>query len=286
MRRRARWRGRIPIAGSGRHDGDFYTAWKWDDTAWSGGNTGDGCALFTNDADDNANYVVCATIGGNPASLQTITVYSCSDKRDDRCTNPVVLGSPTGSASTYCSLDSGAAGTFDTNDTLIVCNITDIGAALTPPVALSGLQLLNCCSYPSQEPNSDPSDCVLEEPAPQAVTVNTDSRGSVFGNWSATIKDTATLTPAGTGSVTFELHTNSTCTAPVAGSSSTDTSAPFAATDVAVSGSGSGTFEYWWKVTYNPDPTVPFCAGDEVLLVGDPDALEKVRELFEAGTTS
>lgn len=35
-------------------------------------------------------------------------------------------------------------------------------------------------------------------------------------------------------------------------------------------------------VTYTPDPTLPFCAGDEVLLVGDPDALEKAREIFQA----
>ena len=27
----------------------FYTAWKWDDTSWSGSNTGDACSLFNTD---------------------------------------------------------------------------------------------------------------------------------------------------------------------------------------------------------------------------------------------
>lgn len=34
-------------------------------------------------------------------------------------------------------------------------------------------------------------------------------------------------------------------------------------------------------VTYSPDPLTPFEVGDEVLLVGDTDALEKAREMFE-----
>ena len=34
-------------------------------------------------------------------------------------------------------------------------------------------------------------------------------------------------------------------------------------------------------VTYSPDPLAPFEAGDEVLLVGDTNALEKARSLFE-----
>ena len=255
------------------HDGSFYTAWKWDDTSWSGGNSGDGCALFTSDADENANVVICATIGGAPAQLQTITVYSCSDKRDERCTNPVLLGSPSGAASTYCSLSSSAPGQFGGTDTQIVCNVTAIGAALTPPLATGTLQLTNSCSYPSQEPNSDPSDCVLEEPVPVAVTVSTDSDGSVVGAWAATINDTASLSVADpAGSVAFELHTNATCTALVAGSGSSDSDATggYDAAPVAVSGTGEGTFEYWWKVTYTPGPgftgpAQPLC-GEKVTL--------------------
>jgi hypothetical protein len=101
------------------------------------------------------------------------------------------------------------------------------------------------------------------------VTLNTDSRASTIATWSATVSDTATLTPAGTGSVTFGLYSDSTCATLVTGSASTDTSAPFAATDVTVSGTTEGTFEYWWKVTYTADPgfiaPAPLC-GEKVTI--------------------
>ena len=36
--------------------------WGWDDTATSGANTLDGCALFDSDADGFANYSFCVTV--------------------------------------------------------------------------------------------------------------------------------------------------------------------------------------------------------------------------------
>ena len=71
--------------------GDFYTAWKWDDTAWSGSNTGDACSLFDTDADGNANFAVCLTIA-KPAIETSTRVYSCDDTRPDRCTGSVLRG--------------------------------------------------------------------------------------------------------------------------------------------------------------------------------------------------
>jgi len=35
-------------------------------------------------------------------------------------------------------------------------------------------------------------------------------------------------------------------------------------------------------VTYSPEPNTVFEVGDEVLLVGDADALEKARSYFES----
>jgi hypothetical protein len=253
------------------HDGAFYTAWKWDDTSWSGGNTGDGCALFTNDADDNANVVICATIGGAPAQLQTITVYSCSDKRDERCTNPVLRGTLTSSLSTYCQLTNPADGQFDSADTQIVCNVTAIVAAVN--LSAGTLTLTNSCSYPSQEPNSDPSDCVLQEPAPVAVTVSTDSRGSAITTWSATLNDTASISGGGTGSISFALYSDSSCTTLVAGSGNTDSTAPYNSLDVVIDNTdvtGNGPWTFYWKVTYAPDagftgPAQPLC-GEAVVI--------------------
>lgn len=239
---------------SGFDGGDFFSAWKWDDTSFSGKNTGDGCSLFTSDGGDLVDYAVCGTIGTKNAVLQTITVYSCNDTRPDRCAGPTLLATFT-TGSQYCNVSNSAPGQFgDASDTLIYCNITDISEFFNPDLtALAGSSLLNTCSYPSREPNSDPSDCVLEVPANVDVSLSTTSSGTM--SWDATLSDTATLTPAGTGSVTFKLYSGTPCSDDaITGnliSTYTDTSTPFAAQDVNVSGTGSA--NYFWTVTYNPD---------------------------------
>ena len=240
--------------------GDFFTAWKWDDTSFSGKNTGDGCSLFTSDGGEFVDFAVCATIGTKNAVLQTVTVYSCNDTRTERCAGPTLLDTFT-TGSTYCTICNSAPGQFnipptltDPSDTLISCNITDISETFDPDLtALAGSSLLNTCSYPSREPNSDPSDCVLEAPANTDVNLSTTSDGTM--SWDATLTDEATLTPAGTGSVTFKLYSCTPCSDDATTgnlvSSYTDTSSPFAALPVAVSGTGSA--NYFWTVTYNPD---------------------------------
>ena len=47
--------------------------WNWDDTAWSGNNTGDACSLFDTDvpADGFANYSLCVTV---PAFVAGLTI--------------------------------------------------------------------------------------------------------------------------------------------------------------------------------------------------------------------
>ena len=48
--------------------------WSWDEISWSGNNTGDACALFDTDADGMANYAVCVTVTGSPATqLDTVS---------------------------------------------------------------------------------------------------------------------------------------------------------------------------------------------------------------------
>src|SRR5262245_12239586 len=82
---------------------ELTVTWNLDDTAWSGSNTGDACALFDTDGDHNANYGLCVTvIGGPPAVIKpgTPKLYSCADTRPDRCVGSVPI---TGFAST-CSV--------------------------------------------------------------------------------------------------------------------------------------------------------------------------------------
>jgi hypothetical protein len=230
----------------------FFTAWKWDDIAWNGNNTGDGCSLFDTDANGFVDYAVCATVQGkNPVTLKSVVLYSCSDKRVDRCTNPVVRFTATTTAGTYCTVTDKAAGQFDAQDTLIVCDITALAAASTPPITdLTGGTLLNTCSYPSQEPNSDPSDCVL---TPTAVNTTTTTQAST--SWSVTLMDTATVSNSATGSVVFKLWSDAACSVLVftspsitLDSNSQATTSGFTVTNLTVDNDGI----YYWTVDYTP----------------------------------
>jgi uncharacterized surface anchored protein len=137
--------------------GDLWVSWKWDVTSLSGGNTGDGCALFDTDSDSKVNFAICVTIQGNPAVQAPASprVYTCGDGKVDRCTSTYVQVTPINSA---CGTNISASDPFHSgqNDTQAICHIdlADVGGAGTT-------NLVNTCSYPSQQPTSAPSDCVL-----------------------------------------------------------------------------------------------------------------------------
>ena len=140
--------------------GNLWVSWKWDVTSLSGGNTGDACALFDTDADSKVNFAVCVTIAGNPA-VQAATsprVYTCGDGKVDRCTSTYTQISPINSACLTRTSGTNTSDPFHSGqtDTVAVCHIdlADVGGAGTT-------QLINTCSYPSQQPTSAPSDCVL-----------------------------------------------------------------------------------------------------------------------------
>jgi hypothetical protein len=162
----------VDFAPANGHDLDV--AWNWDVIQVSGGNTGDACSLYDTDNDGYANYSLCV-IWDNGASYLTTRLYSCGDDRADRCSQPTellaedtdgdgdldeLIGGPYAStcslstvADTFGPRDQAQADT--TSDTQATCHIEldDFGAA--------DAFLINVCSYPSQEPNSDPSDCVV-----------------------------------------------------------------------------------------------------------------------------
>jgi Prealbumin-like fold domain len=139
--------------------GDLWVSWKWDVTGLSGGNTGDACALFDTDnpADFKVNSALCLTISGDPANDTNTRVYRCGDDKVDRCTSPVTQVSPIHS---ICDVSQPAnSDPFHANqaDTVAVCHVN------LPDLSVGGnaANLVNTCSYPSEQPNSDPSDCVL-----------------------------------------------------------------------------------------------------------------------------
>lgn len=136
--------------------------WNWDEQSPGGnlgGNTGDACSLFDTDNDGYANYSMCVIIDGNPSTYQNKALYSCSDAKADRCTNPTLI--PAASVLSTCNAntqntDPFVGGTNYPTDSVASCsiNLSDVGGA-------SSAKLVDVCSYPSQEPNSDPSDCIF-----------------------------------------------------------------------------------------------------------------------------
>src|SRR6185369_5714031 len=151
--------------------------WQFDDTAWSGMNTGDACVLYDTDGDGNANKAVCVTVVGAPgpvppkdtAMMQAGSphCYTCADDNPIRCTNSVAVA-----CTSTCAVDITAADPFAGNPahTGNVCKDTPGCLAVDTKVTCcvtagdDGGQLIDGCAYPSQQPDSAPSDCVINKP--------------------------------------------------------------------------------------------------------------------------
>lgn len=131
--------------------------WNWDETGWTGNNSGDGCSLYDTDGDGLANYSLCVIVKNDPATFDSRVLYSCGDGSAFKCTNPIsVIPSPSSSCSaSVTGTDPFGAGEDYPNDTTANCTVqlSDFGS--------SSATLLDVCSYPSQQPNSDPSDCIV-----------------------------------------------------------------------------------------------------------------------------
>ena len=133
--------------------------WQWDQTGWSSGSTGRACSLFDTNSDGNANYALCVAVSGTPAAYQTQQLYQCNDARPEKC-----LGATPDPSTSVCTagvqgtaaapVDPFSGGRDYPRDTVGACavNLSDIGGGTA--------QLIDVCSYSTQTPSSDPSDCV------------------------------------------------------------------------------------------------------------------------------
>jgi len=133
---------------------------NWDITSTSGNNTADACYLFDSDGDGFANVAICVSWKGS-GSLQTVTKYTCNDTARDRC-----AGADAGTALStgMCTVTTTATDPFGSASS--DAPNTDAKATCTIPfttITAGGTisTLVNTCSYPSQQPNSAPSDCLL-----------------------------------------------------------------------------------------------------------------------------
>jgi hypothetical protein len=194
--------------------------WNWDEISVSGNNTLDACSLYDTDGDGNVNFSLCVTDPTDAAI--TVTLYTCGDNANDRCTQPLDPVSP---ISSTCSTSTTNTDPFSTGDAFpqdrtASCNVVlaDVGAA--------SAVLLDVCSYPSREPNSDPSDCVIiqEGPTPTPTDTPTNTPTDTPTN---TPTDTPTNTPTDTPTNTpTDTPTNTPTDTPTNTPTDTPTNTP------------------------------------------------------------
>jgi hypothetical protein len=202
-------------AGTGVYE--LYSLWNWDEIALSGTNTLDGCTLYDTDADSLANIAVCVTVRSNGA-LGATRLFTCNDTSPIKCAGGVQVsgntcdgglndGKPcTDAAScapkkgapgacvpagnTTCAVDTAATDPFppvgasSPNDKQTICQVDlgDFGLG-----AATSVDLIDACSYTSQNPFSGVADCVATKDCKSASECNdgnvctTDSCSSASG---------------------------------------------------------------------------------------------------------
>ena len=168
----------------------FNVLWQWDNTATTGNNTRDAGALFDTDGDGNANYSLYITVNTN-GTFKTQLFVCTADSRADRCGGPNEILPPNTIASTAQIFTDGVD-PFGPNGMAFTASHTSGNTCIGRPGCYSldtkadvlarfsdfqrnpavdkSIALLNVCSYPSGDPNSDPSDCVVEH-APGFLTL-------------------------------------------------------------------------------------------------------------------
>lgn len=160
-------------------------SWNWDIVSLSGNNSADACSLFDTDNDGLANYSLCVTwlldrqqISGSP------NLYQCADTRADRCAGSTEISNPSSSCTVVLSTDDPFVdGDSYPQDAQALCtiNMEDVGG-------VTRANLIDVCSYPSKQPNSDPSDCVAIRKSKANLQVLKDVVPDDFGtNWQVTI---------------------------------------------------------------------------------------------------
>ncbi len=182
--------GQVDMTQMGRDTADssvYRIFWSWDSiSAWTGnGQTGDACALFNNDTTNaNIDFVVCARVSNlnaNPndvriveaAAGKPVYLFNCSDRKNDRCTNPEPVAYNAGEV-TAGQIGTLASGNLITEtDPFDEFDLNGPGEAYphdstidvripTGKVPTSS-SLVNVCSYPSagNGGNNNPFDCIV-----------------------------------------------------------------------------------------------------------------------------
>jgi hypothetical protein len=133
-------------------------------TGLPGANTADACWLVDSNQSGMVDRALCFSLSGNPLVLQQTRFFTCNDSSATTC------GGATEVASAAACAINAALGTAeqllvcagDTADTGVECSIplTDLGWTSGQIVLLRG------CTYNSAQPNSNPSDCIVDGSSP------------------------------------------------------------------------------------------------------------------------
>ena len=147
-------------------DGSYEFYWTWDDINWTGQNTGDACLLLDSNNNGLADLALCVSVHDNGVFMDQ-RFFSCGDTRPDRCTSSVELTPPTGGfQSTCCVMSNAPVDPFKNVDKKLQGDAYPYDTLARCQVFLEDFQkaevvFVDVCSYPSLQPNSAPSDCVL-----------------------------------------------------------------------------------------------------------------------------
>jgi len=222
--------GQVDLTQMGRDDttaSTYKLFWSWDSiSAWTGqGQTGDACALFDNDGDTFINFVVCIRVENRNADPTDVTIrptdagqpaflFNCSDKKNDRCTNP----SPV--AYTSDQVQAGALATSPLAQAQNLITHTDpftagesynsdstVEVHILKTVVPGNEVLVNVCSYPSagNGGNNNPFDCIVSPgggflrivkqagPSAPNFTFNASRGATSLANFTAVGSATATV---------------------------------------------------------------------------------------------
>ena len=147
---------------------DLHISANWDGTTLNGANTEDICTLYDTNVNALVDLAICVVVESGLANIATFKefrLYTCGDTKGDRCTTPTEIFGP---FITTCEakvkendpfgpMDPNGPGTDHPFDTETLCWIAldDFDAAGANAV------FLDACIYPSQQPNSNPFDCIL-----------------------------------------------------------------------------------------------------------------------------
>jgi hypothetical protein len=148
-----------------------YLRFDFSASGLAGANTADGCWLVDSNQSAMVDRALCFSLSGDPLTLQQTRFFTCNDTSATTCGGATEVAS-----ASLCAINSALA----TAQQLLVCGGDTADTAVECSVPLSALGwtsgqivLLRGCTYNSAQPNSNPSDCIVDGASPFIIDPET-----------------------------------------------------------------------------------------------------------------